>query len=111
MLATLYTTLKVQLLALEGMQSQAYRSASGSSPRGGIEEFQLHGRYFAGLRLTEQYLMVYVGPVLEATPANSPLLARLQPVRSGKGCLKVTKPEKLDMEAVKALLIQAASHW
>lgn len=64
MLDQLHKTLEKQLLAIEGMTSQAYQTTTGSVPKGGIEQFVLKGKNFVGIRQTDQYIMIYLGPVL-----------------------------------------------
>lgn len=64
MLGQLYNTIKYQLLAVEGMTSQPYETKTGNGPKGGIEEFTLRDRNFAGLRLTDKCLMLYLSPLL-----------------------------------------------
>lgn len=48
-LQQLHDDIRAQLLAVDGMVSQPHMSATGSTPNGGIDEFKLSGKYFAGL--------------------------------------------------------------
>lgn len=107
----LHDALKAQLLDIDGMTSQPYVSATGNTPKGGIEEFKLVGKYFAGLRLTDTYLMVYLMPLYACPDLDVQYGSRLKSVRSGKSCLKITKPEKLDWEALDAILEKGARSW
>ena len=107
----LHDSLRAQLLAIDGMISQPYISATGNTPKGGIEEFKLMGKYFAGLRLTDKFLMLYLMPLYTCPDLDAQYSERLKPVRSGKSCLKITKPEKLDREALDALLEKGARNW
>ena len=107
MLASLYDSLKNQLLTIDGMTSQPYQTKTGNGPAGGIEQFMLNGRPFVGLRLTDTFLMLYAGPVLGA--ADQQFRERLKPIQSGKGCLKITRPEKADMAVLSALFTEAAA--
>ncbi|GAB2602445.1 hypothetical protein GCM10027190_57620 [Spirosoma areae] len=93
------------------MASQPYVPFTGNGPKGGIEEFNLDGRYFAGLRLTDKYLMLYLTPLYTFPDLDAAYGERLKPVRSGKSCLKITKPEKVDRAAVAAILEQGAAKW
>lgn len=111
MLEQLYATLKDRLLAIEGMTSQPYRAKTGNVPKGGIEEFTLGGKNFASLRLTDKYVMMYLGPLLEQDDLNNRYSQQLATIRSGKGCLKITKPEKTDITPVLALFTEGAANW
>lgn len=111
MLEQLYATFKDQLMAVEGMTSQPYQAKKGNASKGGIEEFTLRGRHFAGLRLTDKYVMLYVGPLLEQDDLENRYIQQLTAIRSGKGCLKITKPENTDISPVLALLTEGAASW
>lgn len=111
MLEQLYATFKEQLMAVEGMVSQPYQAKTGNAPTGGIDEFILRGKHFAGLRLTDKYVMLYVGPLLEQNDLENRYSQQLTAIRSGKGCLKITKPEKTDITPVLALLAEGAASW
>ncbi len=110
-LQQLHDSIRAQFLAIDGMTSQPYASSTGNTPKGGIEEFRLVGKYFAGLRLTDKYLMVYLMPLYIFPDLDAQYTERLKAVRSGKSCLKITKPEKLDQEALDDLLEKAARQW
>ena len=110
-LPQLHDSLRAQLLAIDGMISQPYISATGNTPKGGIEEFKLMGKYFAGLRLTDKFLMLYLMPLYTRPELDAQYGNQLKPVRSGKSCLKITKPEKLDREAIDAILEKGARNW
>ena len=112
MLEQLYTTLKEQLLAIDGMTSQPYQTKTGTAgPAGGLEQFELNGNYFAALRRTDKYVMVYLGPVLGQRDVNTWYSQQLTPLLKGKGCLKITKPEKMDLSPILALLTEGAANW
>lgn len=111
MLQELHDSLRNDLLAIDGMVSQPHNSATGSNPNGGIDAFKLDGKYFAGLRLTDKHLMVYLTPLYQFPDLDSQYGEQLKPVRSGKSCLKITKPEKLDRDAVRAILEEGAAKW
>ncbi len=111
MLQELHDSLKEQLLAIDGVVSRPYVSPTENGPKGGIEEFMLDNRYFAGLRLTDKYLMIYLMPLHSFPELDALYGERLKPVRGGKSCLKITKPEKLDREAVDAILKQGVITW
>lgn len=111
MLQQLHHSLKDQLLAIEGMIVRPYVSASGNAPKGGIDEFLLNGRHFAGLRLTDKYLMLYLSPLHCFPELDARYAERLKSVRAGKSCLKITKPEKLDRSAVDTILKEGAANW
>lgn len=111
MLEQLYATFRNQLLTIEGMTSQPYQVKTGNGPKGGIEEFALRGKNFAGLRLTDKYIMLYLGPLLEQDDLESRYGEQLTSIRSGKGCLKITKPEKTNISLVVALLNEGAAKW
>ena len=111
MLQELHDSIKVQLLAIDGMTTQPYVTATGNTPKGGIETFMLAGKYFAGLRLTDKFLMVYLMPLYESPSLDAEYGPLLQPVRSGKSCLKITKSEKLDRDALNEVIGQGAAHW
>ncbi|MBD2700513.1 hypothetical protein IC229_07700 [Spirosoma sp. BT702] len=110
-LQQLHDELRRQLLDIDGMTSQPYVSTTGNTPKGGIEEFKLIGKPFAGLRLTDKFLMLYLMPLHESPNLDAQYGHRLKSVRSGKSCLKITKPEKLDREAVDAILDKGARQW
>lgn len=48
-LQQLHDDIRAQLLAVDGMVSQPYVSATGNTPSGGIDAFKLDDKYFAGL--------------------------------------------------------------
>ncbi|MCC5613368.1 hypothetical protein LC612_43505 [Nostoc sp. CHAB 5834] len=108
MFAQFHHSLKEELLAIEGMSTQPYQTKTGNTPQGGIEEFNLHGKYFAGLRLTDKYIMVYLGPVFEQADLATRYEQQLKSIRSGKACLKITKPEKTDISSIVALIREGA---
>ncbi|AKD55190.1 hypothetical protein SD10_10015 [Spirosoma radiotolerans] len=90
------------------MTSQPYHTKAGSGPKGGIEQVMLKGKNFVGLRLTDTYLMVYLGPVRDTTAWYS---QQSMPILKGKGCLKVTKPKKMGLAPVLALVTEGAATW
>ncbi|GAA4458048.1 hypothetical protein GCM10023189_29720 [Nibrella saemangeumensis] len=110
MLQTLHDDLRQQLLSIDGMTSRPY-SGTGQTPKGGIEEFLLRDKYFAGLRLTEKHLMLYLMPIYTLPDLNERFAERLKPVRSGKSCLKISRPERLDREALETILTMGAARW
>ena len=110
-LQQLHDSLRTQLLAIDGMVSRPYVTATGNTPKGGVEEFKLMDKYFAGLRLTDKFLMVYLMPLYIYPDLDVQYGERLKPVRSGKSCLKITKPEKLDREAIGAVIEQGVAAW
>ncbi len=55
--------------------------------------------------------MVYLIPLYQFPDLDSQYGERLKPVRSGKSCLKITKPEKLDRDAIRAILKKGAANW
>jgi len=111
MLDQLYATLREQLLSIEGMTSHPYQTKTGSAPKGGIEQFELKDKNFVGLRMTDNYIMIYLGPVLGQRDKTAWYSQQLTPMLNGKGCLKITKPEKTDLTPVLALLDEGAAAW
>ncbi|GAB3694401.1 hypothetical protein GCM10027592_15270 [Spirosoma flavus] len=110
-LQELHDSLREQLLDIDGMTSQPYTSKTGNTPKGGIEEFKLIGQYFAGLRLTDKYLILYLMPLDASPELDAQDKYRIKSVRNGKSCLKITKPDTLDREAIDAILEKGARQW
>ena len=111
MLEQLYKNLKQHLLAIEGMIAQPYQTKSGKGPEGGIEQFDLKGKNFASMRLTDQYIMLYLGPALGQADPTTWYSQQLKSMLKGKGCLKVVKPEKTDISPVLTLWTEGAASW
>ncbi|UFH54327.1 hypothetical protein [Spirosoma sp. KNUC1025] len=111
MLQQLYDSLKDQLLSIEGIAARPYAAATGNTPKGGIEEFLLNGKHFAGLRLTDKFLMFYLSPLYCFPELDAQYADQLKPVRAGKSCLKIAKPEKLDRSAIDAILRKGSANW
>lgn len=76
-----------------------------------MAKVKLRGKHFAGLRLTDKYVMLYVGPLLGQNDLEYRYSQQLTAIRSGQGCLKITKPEKTDIAPVLALLAEGAASW
>lgn len=93
-------------MAIDGMTAQPHETKTGKGPAGGIQQFMLNGRTFISLRLTDKYLMLHAGPVLGLT---NPKYRELLPIQSGKGCLKITRPEKVDMTVLSALFTEGVA--
>jgi hypothetical protein len=110
-LEQLHTTLREKLLAIEGVNSQPYQTKTGVGPQGGIEDFTLKGKSFVGMRRTDKYIMLYVGPILDIDHLADKYQQSLAGIRSGKGCLKITKPDKTDLSPVLTLFTEAAANW
>lgn len=111
MLQQLYDSLNDQLLAIEGMISHPHVLASGNAPAGDLQDFLLNDEHFAGLRLTDRYLMLYLVPLYKFPDLDAQFGERLKPVRNGKSCLKISKPEKLDRDAVNQILERGVALW
>ena len=111
MLKQLYENIKEHLVAIDGMTTHPYQSKSGKGPQGVIEQFELRSRNFAALRLTDQYMMIYLGPALGQADPTTWYSQQLKRMLKGKGCLKVVRPEKVDISPVLALWSEGATNW
>jgi hypothetical protein len=111
MLEQLYQSLKEHLLAIEGMTAHPYQTKSGKGPEGGIEQFDLRDKNFASMRLTNKYVMLYLGPALGQADPTTWYSQQLNSMLKGKGCLKVVKPEKTDISPVLTLWSEGAANW
>ncbi|WP_425290832.1 hypothetical protein [Spirosoma linguale] len=111
MLEQLYKSLKEHLLAINGMTAHPYQTKTGKGPEGGIEQFDLEGKNFASMRLTDKYVMIYLGPALGQADPTAWYSQQLSGMLKGKGCLKVVNPAKTDISPVLTLWNEGAAKW